>query len=581
MKNLKLYIVLVLVTISSALLAQEPKKALQQALELEITRNLKNLHLEGMKDPFYIGLDIVDFHVLSIQSSLGALIKSTESPYRIVLNNQILVGDYKDNNLNFSDPKSGGYFFRTSGVISSDNSVPDIQRRLWLLFDKAYKLSAETYESKQSAIKSRTQSDDIAGLADYTAGEKVLIDKPEISLKFNNEKLVQYANEISLAFKPYRYLSNSWVRVVGQKGNIYYANSDGSKAAYPTSVIRLVINAEIQASNGEVFELYQTYHSLGETDLPAKDQVVKDVQTIAETLAKSIMAPFFDDVYNGPVLFEGQAASEAVRKTMFYAKNENLFSARKPIVGGPVQNQQQQTQVQQNKVSTDDRIDKKIAVEGLNVKAKPTMYEFNGIQLVGAYPIDMDGIIPAQETTLIENGVLKNLLCGRIPTAKMKASNGHLRVPFMMPNPIIVPSVIEVDFTNSVSKEDLKKKLMEMAKADGLGYALIVREMTPNMSELKKVYKVDVNTGAEQLIRSAGFNGLTLNDLRKIVGAGNQKIVLNTTAGEDLQHKFEYLSGSPATFITPDAFLFKDIEVNKVSKPNMAKLPVVKNPLEL
>ena len=101
------------------------------------------------------------------------------------------------------------------------------------------------------------------------------------------------------------------------------------------------------------------------------------------------------------------------------------------------------------------------------------------------------------------------------------------------------------------------------------------------MSELKKVYKVDVKTGEEKLIRSAAFKGLTLNDLRKIAGAGNQKIVLNTTAGEDIQHKFDFVNGCPATFITPDAFLFKDIEINKVSKPNMAKLPIVKNPLEI
>ena len=124
-------------------------------------------------------------------------------------------------------------------------------------------------------------------------------------------------------------------------------------------------------------------------------------------------------------------------------------------------------------------------------------------------------------------------------------------------------------------------KEIETAQAEGLDYALIVREMTPNMSELKKVYKVDVKTGAEQLVRSAGFKGLTLNDLRKLIGAGNQKRVLNTSAGEDIQHKADNLSGCAATFITPDAFLFKEIEVNKQSKPNMTKLPVVKNPLEL
>ena len=211
---------------------------------------------------------------------------------------------------------------------------------------------------------------------------------------------------------------------------------------------------------------------------------------------------------------------------------------------------------------------------------KPGMYSYNGIPLVGAYPIDMEGV-PSQETSLIENGVLKNLLCGRIPTAKMKQSNGHLRIPFLTLSPMIVPGVIDVDFKAAVSKDELKKKLIEMAKAEGLNYALVVRNMTPNQSELKLVYRVDINTGEEKLIRSAGFKGLTLNDLRKIVGAGDQKVVLNTAAGEDLAHKNDYPNGCPATFITPDAFLFKEIEVTKVARPNMAKLPVVKNPLEM
>lgn len=576
MEKLKIYIVLFVMLAGTSLTAQEAKKVIHQAMEQEIARNLKNLHLEGMKDPFYIGLNTVDINIFSLQSSLGALIRMNESPNRIVCNNQILVGDYTSNNLNYSDPKASTYFMRTFGMLPTDNSVQEIQRRLWTYFDRAYKLSAEIYESKQSALQSKTQEEDIVGLPDFIASEKVLVEKPEIDLNFDSPKLTQYSNDISRAFKSYKSLSGSWVRISGYKANIYYSNSEGSKASYPASILRMVIQAETQAPNGEIFELYKLYHALSETDLPSKDQVIQDVKTLAETLSQLKDAPVFDDVYNGPVLFEDQAACEVVRKTMFYAKNENLCAARKPVTGNSGMNP-----AMQNKVSADDRIDKKVSSEGLFVWAKPLMKSYNGMPLVGTYPIDMDGIVPPEETTLIENGILKNLLNGRTPTSKMKQSNGHVRLPFTSLNPMIVPGVIEVDYKNAVSKEELKKKMLEMAKEEGLEYALIVREMTPNMSELKQVYKVDVKTGEEKLIRSAAFKGLTLNDLRKITGAGNQKIVLNTTAGEDIQHKFDFVNGCPATFITPDAFLFKDIEVNKVSKPNMAKLPLVKNPLEM
>lgn len=572
MKTLSFYIVISLLLTALNLSGQEAKKVFHQAMEQEINRNMKNLHLKGMQDPFYIGLNILDARYLFVQSSLGALVKSGENSNRYSLNSRILVGDYNSNNLNYRNSFGGMY-----GVTSFpfDNSVQAVQRNLWLLFDRLYKSATESFEAKKSAIKSTTQNDETAGLPDFTAGEKVNVDKPEIELKFNLDKLVQYSNEISAAFKDYKWLSNSWVRIAGLKGNIYFSNSEGSKATYPTGLIRLIVSAETQLPNGEILELYKIYHALNDAGLPSKEQAIKEAKEIAETLSELKSAPVFNDVYNGPVLFEDQAAGEVVRKTMFYGMADNLYSVRTPVSGNSGISQDAQ-----KTVSTDDRIGKKISADGLTVKARPLLTEYSGIPLVGTFPVDMDGTVPPEETLLIENGVLKNLLCGRIPTAKMKSSNGHMRTTYSL-NTTIAPGVIDVDFAGSISKADLKKKLIETAVAEGLDYAIIVREMTPNFSEFRKIYKVDAKTGAEQLVRSAGFKGLKISDLRKIIGAGNGKLVFNTTTGEDLWLKGENLNGCPTSLITPDAFLFREIEVTKQTKSNMTKLPLVKNPTEL
>lgn len=568
-----LYIILSLLLFTTLNLAgQEAKKVFHQAMEQEIARNMKDLHLKGMKDPFYIGLNILDAKYFFVHSSLGALIKSAENSNRYSLNSRILVGDFNSNNLNYRNS-----FGLLSGITTFplDNSIQAVQRNLWLLFDRGYKSATESFEAKQSAIKSTTQNEDISGLPDFTSSEKVTVEKPETELKFNNEKLVQYSNEISAVFKSYKWLSSSWVRIAGIKGNIYYSNSEGSKATYPSSLIRLIVSAETQMANGEILELYRIYHALNEAGLPTKEQVILDAKAIAETLSELKNAPVFDDVYNGPVLFEDQAAGEVVRKTMFYGYTDNLYSVRVPVSGNSGSNQEAQ-----KTVATDDRIGKKISADGLSVMAKPLLTEFNGIQLIGTIPIDMDGTVPPAETSLIENGILKNLLCGRIPTAKLKSSNGHMRTSYSL-NTTVAPGVIEVDFAGGISKTELKKKLMETAISEGLDYALIVREMTPNFSEFRKIYKVDAKTGTEQLVRSAGFKGLKMSDLRKIIGAGNGKMVFNTTTGEDLWLKGESLNGCPTTFISPDAFLFREIEVTKQSKSNMTKLPIVKNPMEL
>jgi len=81
-----------------------------------------------------------------------------------------------------------------------------------------------------------------------------------------------------------------------------------------------------------------------------------------------------------------------LEKQCFYQRNENLFSARKQVMGTPAGSQSQQ-----NKISTDDRIDKKIAADGLNVKALPALTTYNGTLLVGSYPVDMEGTIPPKK----------------------------------------------------------------------------------------------------------------------------------------------------------------------------------------
>jgi predicted Zn-dependent protease len=531
---------------------------------------MEKLRLPGMPNPFYIGLNIVDQNMLIVHSSLGSTIKSSTNHMRITRNPLVLVGDYTKNNIT----GISSFRFASSTSIPISDNFDETKRRLWLMFDRSYKNAANTFTAEQAANKNAV-ADEWANVPDFLPGKVVNINLPAISLDYNKESLEKYANAISAELKNYPQITYSWVRITGVKANIYFSNTEGSKASYPNSIVRLVVNAETLSDEGEKLELYNTYHVTTESELPPLEQVLKETKELAAILLEMKKAPVFNDVYNGPVLFEGPAAAEVVRKTMFYAQQENLYAKRERKTNPQMPDRSP------NKISTELRIDTRISPESMTVKAVSGKTEYNGMKLIGAYPVDMEGTVPPEELVIVENGVLKNLLCGRTPTLKMKESNGHLRVPSVSGASVIAPGVVEVDYKNGVSKEELKKQLMERAKADGLNYAIIVREMTSNLSELRQIFKVDVNTGEETRIRSVTFNSLVLNDLRKIVGASNQKQVLNTTGGEDTNHRIDYLSGCPATFITPDAFLFKDLEISKSTKPAQNKLPVVKNPLEI
>jgi hypothetical protein len=401
-------------------------------------------------------------------------------------------------------------------------------------------------------------------------GEKILIEKPEILLTFDSEKLKGYANEISLALKSYKYLTNSGLRLVGFRSNVYYSNSEGSKATYPASVFRMVVYLESRAVNQEPIELIKTYYSPDEKGIPSVEQVIADSKIMAENLAELKNAPVFDEVYTGPVLFEDQAAAETMRKALFSSRGENLLSTRPPVTGTP-----------SGSTTSDDRIGQKISAPELTVKAKSTMSAYNGIPLTGSYPVDMEGVVPPDEVILIENGILKDLLSGRIPTAKVRVSNGHTRTPVIVSFPKVVPGVIQIDYNKSTTRKELKKKLIKQARSEGLKYALIVREINTELPELNMVYKVDVKTGEEQLYRSAGFKGVSFDGLKKVIGAGSNKFVYNVLSGDNQYPKMDLPTGCPVSFITPDAFLYDNLEITKVNKTGTSKPPIVKNPLEL
>ncbi len=564
------YILSILIFVSVAATAQNEGFMLHKTMDEQMQKSMGSLQLPSMPNPFYIGLNIVDQNRLCIHSSLGSTIKAYETRKRSAHNMQVLVGDYKNSNLD------GRIMFQSLSRpgFPTGNCVDEIRRRLWLSFDRAYRMSLNFYAAKRSAMQNANQGD-WAEVPDFLPGAATLINEPVTELSYDIEKLTAYTNMISETMKAYPDLTFSWVRLTGIKANVFYSNTEGAKASYPGTIIRLVVNAETLTPEGESLELYNTYHVMKENDLPSLEQVIRETRELVNTLFEMRDAPVFNDVYNGPILFEGPAASEVVRKTMFYAKHENLFAKRERMT----------TTAQSGsagiKISTESRMDSRIAPEALNVSAYPKKKQFDGTTLIGSFSIDMEGTIPPDELIIIENGVLKNLLSSRIPTLKMKESNGHLRIPAYSGMPTIAPGVIEVDYKDAVSGEELKKQLLECAKDDGLSYAIIVREMTSNFSELRRVFLTDVNTGKETMVRNVGFNTLELNDLRKIIGASNQKRVLNTTVGEDTNHRIDYISGCPGTFITPDGFLIKDLEVSKSTKTSMTKPPIVKNPLEL
>jgi hypothetical protein len=175
-------------------------------------------------------------------------------------------------------------------------------------------------------------------------------------------------------------------------------------------------------------------------------------------------------------------------------------------------------------------------------------------------------VVPADEFTLVEKGVLKNLMNNRTLTDARQSANGFGDGP----------GVIEVTINQKNSEKALKDKLIAQAKKEGLDYAIIVRDEPYFGQGLVNVYKVNVRDGKEEFVRNAILNPGNLKTLKRILGASGKSQAYNL-AGND---NGLGLDVGMVSYIVPDALLLEEMELQPFRMPLLKEEVFVKSPLK-
>jgi predicted Zn-dependent protease len=213
---------------------------------------------------------------------------------------------------------------------------------------------------------------------------------------------------------------------------------------------------------------------------------------------------------------------------------------------------------------------KVVIPEFLTIIDDPTMKEWGGLALAGHYLYDEEGI-PAQKVILIEKGILKNYLLSRSPVKEFKLSNGHGRsCGYLRPRARMANFIIQS--SKKVSKEKLKALLIEECKRQKKPYGLIIKGLHSGLTTTKRygfqafcetpklVYRVDLETGEEILVRGVEIVGTPLIAINKIIATGEEEEVFNGYCGAE--------SGTvPLSSIAPSS-LSTEIELQKKGKDN-------------
>ena len=518
---------------------------LLKAMNEELDREREQLILPGMQRPYFMEYRLEDIHSYEAVANYGALTSETESHQRVV-RVELRIGDYK---LDSSSARGSGSLALAPG----DDDADALREALWTATDEAYKAALRNFAAKQAALK-QFQNPPTAN--DFTPAKAVVLEEPLRELQVDRaewkRRLVEASGLYAKApevrgFAAAVQFSNATLNALVL--NRYTVNTEGSAVRHGFAGYQDNISVGGQAADG-----MQLGRSNGATATSGegleswaslRERTLKNLQTF-EALRQ---APLVDaEDYHGPVLFSGDAAADVVDR-LFLPNIE----ADRPEMGT----------LARTVGAYQSSLRSAVLPPFLNVVDDPTLRDFRGKGLLGAYAVDDEGE-PAAPVTVVHHGKLVNYLLSREPVKDFPESNGHGRATLGgSAHPHAGVLVVKTD--QPLSSDALRARLLALAKDQGRDVYEVETlgggELTPRL-----LFRVSPD-GKRTLVRGATFDELDQRSLRsEILAAGGDDFVA------------QQVSPLPQTTITP-ALLFADITVKR-GNAQQEKLPYYPPPGE-
>ena len=503
-----------------------------EALLTELDRSKAQLKMDKVQAPYFIEYRVSDVQDYSAEAAFGA-VRENQNVHVRVLRVVVRIGDYKQDS----------YFGRGQGesnILPLDNDPIALRHQIWLATDDAYKAAGEALAEKQAALKQF--SADPNPIDDFAKAPPLIAVEPTMALNVDEAAWRKALEDVSALYKDYPDVQSVTASARFTVNNEYLVNSEGTVTRGGRSTYSVQINGSAQAADGMRLSRSPAYIVGRMEELPSHDALLGDAKKMLDTIVALRQAPIVEEDYRGPVMFAADAADDIVASLI----GQNVLG-QKPQLGRP----NRTTGAFATSYKT------RVLPTFLTVVDDPTMRDFQGKSLIGAYAMDSEAV-KAEPVNVIENGMLTNYLVGRQPIRDFPSSNGHGRAaPGSFPGPSV--GVLQVKSSQSQSPEELKKKVMQMVKDQGMPYGYRVDTLGQPGNTPRLLYRVYAD-GHEELVRGAVFNELDVRALRSdLIAVGNDPLVSNR-AGR-----------TPTTVISP-SLLFDELEVKRADT-SKDKLP--------
>ena len=520
------------------------------AIQQEVDRNKTALNMEGMASPFFISYSVMDRYDYNLAASLGSITNFYESHFRRGVP-VLLVGDYMRNTVNIGRDRN----YSQLSITSLYDNASGIAVTIWKDLDGVYKNAAEQFKAKVAILQQQTQTKEEENTPDFEQMDPVDMMLQPLPVNFNRAYWENYLRKASETAKQYPGIISSNVSLNVRNVMTYAYNTEGSRYAVPNTFYQLVFTANTRADDGQDLPCTLWVENATFEQMPDLATFSNQCKTVMENLLELKNAPVIDDAYSGPVLFEGTAVERIFRQALF---NSNKLSAAPKMF----QQNNNNTRIQDGN-DFELMLNKKVISRSITIQSITGREFYKGQRLNGYYPVDAEGVAPGQELALIENGVLRTMLNGRMPTKKIQHSNGHTRFDYNSNNLRVMPGNILITSNQTFSNDELRQKLLAAAMEEDLEYAYIVKQYDSGNNFIYKIYVAD---GREELVRGAVVSDDTnLKAFKRISGASDQEQIIS-------------YGSTQATIICPDAVLFEEMDITRASNIEFKKPYIVAKP---
>jgi TldD protein len=551
-----------------------------RAMHDELERSRTRLQLPGVDKPFYIEYRLLDVDVRSVTASFGSILGSDTSRSRF-MSVDVRVGDYHLDSSNFVSEDGFRGFLGSTGQVGIDRDYNSLRQDLWLATDQAYKGAVTQMSLKQAFLRSLTKPPEIDDFSEIPKPAIVKVD-PRIEPDWTSRNWENEARTASAVLKNFEQIDGTRVNYYLIYVTSYLMTSEGTTIRESRSIAGIEAALDTHAEDGMELHNYYAAYGAKPADLPDAATVGKGLAQAGTQLMELRASPLVPD-FTGPVLFDSPAAASVLAQVL----PPSLSGARPPLSMAPAFDQ---TMERMGAVSEwTGRVGARVFPTSITLMDDPTAKDFNGQPLLGGYDVDDEGV-NSQRVTIVDHGILRDLLMSRRPGPDFEPSNGHARSADLA-DPKPLSSNLMLQSADPLKPDDMKKKFLDACKDDGHQWCLEVKRMdNPALSSVEQedfsdfiggvaggiasglrvpllVYRVYVADGREELVRGGLIEGLTLRSLRNMTAAGDDASVFTYMqnseggfAGTGLGAFGSVQGGIPSTIVVP-SLLLDEVEV--------------------